>query len=59
VLPDDITLRVGAERLSKHPAGNQQNIGHMFRAVEYRLLRDLSDLAGVYLTSLVPGSPFY
>src|ERR1039457_5089956 len=48
VLPDDVALRVGAERLSEHPAGNQQDIGHMLRAFTHRLHRDLGEIAEVY-----------
>jgi len=59
VLPDDVTLRVGAERLSEHPAGNQQDIGHMLRAFAHRLHRDLGEVAEVYLVSILPGCFLY
>ena len=59
VLSDDITLRVGAERLSEHPAGNPQDIGHMLRAFAHRLHRDLGEVAEVYLVSILPGCSLY
>jgi len=57
--PDDIALRVGAERLSEHPAGNQQDICHMLRAFAHRLHRDLGEVAEVYLVSILPGCSLY